>query len=182
MAFIQNEVEYDGPGIYLLRGVNNDFVYVGKSNNVSRRIKQHDYALRSQNGQSDHIRKKLSGGEIFYAEILDKISPDRSRYYIRDLEAFYIDRYDAYGDNGLNQAPIDTHIKINGSLRNGYSALRGRVDWLYRMVGRYEERALLNTTKHTDYTEKLMGCVERDIKDICGLIIRDLQPIVTIDE
>lgn len=191
MAYIQNFVDYDGPGIYLLKGINNDFVYVGKSKHIASRIRQHDSALRSKNGQSKYVRQKLSGNEIFQAEILEKISPDRSKFYIKDREAFYVKQYDAYGDNGLNYASVSSgscSSPLHNSMRSLYGgggdtlmSLRYSMNILMLKVNEYEERMQANTTRHTDYTEKLMGCIERDIASLCSYIIQDLQPIMTTD-
>ena len=151
MAYIQNEINYTGPGIYMLRGVNNSFVYIGSAKNIRSRIKTHNQALKKSNGQSKHMRAKLAGDEVFEAVILEKISPKHSLYYLNSREAYYIKQYNACGENGLNSATVNDRLEKD-------------IKFIEFSLSEFKKRASENAQKGTQYTDFLVGVTENNMR------------------
>ena len=83
-------------GIYKIKNIINDKFYIGSSNNIHKRIKNHFMNLRL----NKHINKILQnsynkyGVECFTYEILEILPENITRKQLLDIEQKYIDKYD----------------------------------------------------------------------------------------
>lgn len=95
-------------GIYLLRCVVNNKVYVGQSQNIYQRIMEHKSRIKSttKNYQSTRIYLAIKkyGPENFMVEVLEKVE-DLS--IIDDREQYYLDYFNSTNNKiGYNTCPV----------------------------------------------------------------------------
>lgn len=64
--------EYCGAGIYAIINKKNGKIYVGSSNNISARIKQHELSFKRMTC-NNKIAKDILAGDEFYSEILEEV-------------------------------------------------------------------------------------------------------------
>lgn len=76
-------------GIYLITNKLNGKQYVGQSNNIERRIKEHCYPGRAKNGYPIDVAIRVDGKENFDFEVLEECSLDelneKETYWIQKL-------------------------------------------------------------------------------------------------
>lgn len=83
-------------GVYLLRNLINNKVYVGQSINIYYRWNQHKYnALNNKLDDYLHRAIRKYGWENFSKEIIEECSPEE----LNEKEIFYIQLYDSYAKN-----------------------------------------------------------------------------------
>jgi len=77
-------------GIYKITNTNNGKCYIGKSEDLEKRLLRHERTLRSGNNRNKHLQSSfnISGGKGFIVEILEVLSENddinaRERYWIR---------------------------------------------------------------------------------------------------
>lgn len=167
---IINVPNYDGAGIYLISGVNNNFKYVGSSNNVQRRIQQHNAAMKNGKFQSKRLEEICDADFEFTATVLEKIDGKRSKYYLRDREHYYISKYNTYGEFGLNTAPIAGYSKQHRS------SLIHEVQYLAKLANEYLEREKRDDIS-LSYKDKLLTATEKDIRNLLHCILATMEPV-----
>lgn len=159
MAYIKNNINYGGPGIYMLKS-ESGYTYIGKAKNVAYRLSQHNENLKTWRGLSNRFKEVITKEDVFEAIILEQISYERSEYYLKEREKFYIDKYNALGEFGLNT--------ISGSYY-----LHDEINRLCNLLKEYDKRVVKNTSEerseYTDYfvgvTEANMRCAARNLID-----------------
>ena len=92
--------DYFGGGIYAIINKNNGKMYIGSSNDISARVKQHELSFGNMkcNGK---IERDILAGDKFYSEILEKIELPCTLGYLLDKEMEYIKKNNAI-KNGYN--------------------------------------------------------------------------------
>lgn len=76
-------------GIYLIKNLINNKIYVGSSVDLNRRIKTHFNSLIKGNHQNNHLQNSFNkyGIENFRIEVIENCSKNR----LREREQFYLD-------------------------------------------------------------------------------------------
>lgn len=95
-------------GIYIIKNICNNKVYVGRSTNIENRYNMHLSVLRRGKGYKELQKDYNTFGEkSFYYEVLEVIE-DVDK--LKEREDFYIDKYDAIynGYNTRRNFPINT--------------------------------------------------------------------------
>lgn len=107
-------------GIYKIININNKKVYIGSSNNIENRWKQHLYELKNNCHHSVKLQNsynKTKDKSVFQFEIVEVVD-DLSILHTR--EQYYIDLYDAY-NKGYNCCSIVDNPKYSKqNLRNAH--------------------------------------------------------------
>ena len=108
-------------GIYKLINTNTQKVYIGSSNDIERRWKEHIRALDNNNHHSYKLQQnynKTKDKDIFQFEVIEEVD---NKVNLKEREQYYIDLYDAF--------------------KNGYncSALVDNPKYFYKTPERYEE-------------------------------------------
>jgi group I intron endonuclease len=86
-------------GIYKITNLINNKVYIGKSINLQRRLKEHKSA--PNDNMAIHKAIKKYGVENFLFEILEECFEEQ----LDEKECYWIDYYNSYLGNGYNAAP-----------------------------------------------------------------------------
>lgn len=97
---------YEGPGIYIIRNIVNNKVYIGSANNIHRRIKEHDYSFR-KGYCNNKLQADIDLGHKFEASILENCS-GMMLVEMRDREDYYVRFYNSY-ENGYNTAWVPVY-------------------------------------------------------------------------
>lgn len=168
---IKNIPDYNGAGIYMIKGINNDLFYIGSSTHVSKRLLSHDSAIRNRGGSTKKMQSLIQPEYQFEAVILEKISDQRPLYYLHDRENYYIQKFNAYGKNGLNAAPL------YGYQRNDLvSILRKELMYLMQDVDELEKR-IADKIHGEEYKEKLIVSTEERIRFRLETIYKNMQQL-----
>ena len=92
-------------GIYLLRNLINNKVYIGQSIDIYFRWKQHRYnALENKLDDYLHRAIRKYGWENFSKEIIEECKPEE----LNDKEIFYIKQYNSYANNSHSNGYNET--------------------------------------------------------------------------
>lgn len=85
-------------GIYKIKNVCNNKIYIGKSTNIERRIKEHIRHLNSNTNHNAHIQNSWNkyGEENFEFTIIHELKNDNNINY---WEEYYIKLYKSYDSN-----------------------------------------------------------------------------------
>lgn len=89
-------------GIYMIKNLSNNKVYIGQSSDINRRWKDHKTKLKNNTHCNEHLQKSYNkyGEKSFQYLILCKTSKEK----LNDLESYYIQKYQAYNSKyGYNQ-------------------------------------------------------------------------------
>jgi group I intron endonuclease len=81
-------------GVYKIKNIINNKVYIGSSKNIENRWKQHIYELNKNNHHSIKLQRAWNkyGKDNFKFEVIEECDIDRLLY----LEQYYIDKYKSY--------------------------------------------------------------------------------------
>lgn len=79
-------------GVYSIRNLRNDKIYVGSTTDFTRRLKKHFQALRRGNHINAHLQAayNLYGEKVFECEVLERCRPED----IFEVEQRYLDELD----------------------------------------------------------------------------------------
>jgi group I intron endonuclease len=92
---------YNGSGIYCIRNIKNDKIYIGQSTNIASRFREHRSNLKNNRHGNQHLQNSWNKyGELnFSFEILEKCDikdlDDREQYFIK----YYKSNIKNYGYN-----------------------------------------------------------------------------------
>lgn len=100
-------------GIYIIKNDVNDKVYIGLSNNIQRRWRDHHYLTSVNDKSGIHQAMRKYGVNHFYIEVLEELPSDRQ--LMGEREKYWIDYYDSY-HHGYNET-------IGGDLSQGRAKL-----------------------------------------------------------
>lgn len=92
-----------GSGVYLIRNVSNEKVYIGSARNFEYRLRQHFVDLKSGRHQLEELQRDFNNGDTFEIKVVCKCPIAKYTYIKRILETFYILRYKAV-DQGYNRS------------------------------------------------------------------------------
>jgi group I intron endonuclease len=100
-------------GIYEIRSLSNDKIYIGSSKNIFRRLRTHLKSLRKGSHQNKFLLSDFNnlGENTFEVSILEKIE-DRIRLYEREFE-FIVEKSSDNREKGYN-------IKRFGAVKSGW--------------------------------------------------------------
>ncbi len=97
-------------GVFQIRNLSNEKVFVGMSPNLPGIINRHKFQLQMGNHQNRQLQQDWSeaGGDKFAFEILDELTPneDASRDYQEELlllEDLWLEKLQPYGEQGYNE-------------------------------------------------------------------------------
>lgn len=88
-------------GIYCIKNIINDKVYIGSAVNIGARVRHHKWALRSNNHSNIKLQRFVSkyGIDVIYIEILEKCLRNelllKEQFYLDELNPWYNIRRDA---------------------------------------------------------------------------------------
>lgn len=176
MAKILNIPDYNGAGVYLIKGINNPYKYVGSTIHVAARIVQHQQVF-ARNGGNKKMKKVLSDDDCFEVCVLEKISDKRSKYYIYDREYYYAVTLNSYGEDGLNSGTIQYH--------GGYSFhnLQSKTLGIYNdikllmLYAKDLENRIENKNWGEEYQSYLIGVTEKNLRRVLQNMLDNLQPL-----
>lgn len=152
---IKNIPDYNGAGIYMIKGINNDLVYIGSSVNIHKRLLAHEYAISTNGGSSNKMKSSIKPEYQFEAIILEKIANNHTTYYLHNRENYYINKFNIHSDNVLNSVPASGYKNSTSELLKDLECLIGSINVLdKRMNGvihneKYTERLILSADKCT---------------------------------
>lgn len=95
--FIIDVPDYDGIGVYAIINNRNKKIYIGSSQNVNKRIKQHKSSPMSS------MKIDIENGDTFSVNILEKLPYGCNQFYLFERELYFIQKYDSL-NFGYNQA------------------------------------------------------------------------------
>jgi len=85
--------EFDGPGVYMLKNINNGKIYIGASIHLRQRILSHDRSFRNEDTYcSIKLFEDVKKGHGFRAEIVEKYD-SITRWKLRAREAYFVKLY-----------------------------------------------------------------------------------------
>lgn len=124
---IVNLEQLDKIGIYAIKNTSNGKVYIGSTaKSFKVRFNQHISKLRCNKHHCIHLQNAFNkyGEEIFDFEILEVVTTSEG---IRDLEKYYIDKFDAV-NKGYNENPDPNYSPmLNGTSQEKVS--KGLKEW-----------------------------------------------------
>jgi len=121
-------------GIYQIRNLINDKIYIGSSENVEYRWKRHRRDLKRNAHHSNHLQNAWNkyGEENFVFEILEKV---KDKNNLLEEEQKYIDflfpKYNVYTTAGSSRGYLWTKEqkkKISGENNSGSKLIRGQIN------------------------------------------------------
>lgn len=89
-------------GIYMIKNLSNNKVYIGQSTDINRRWKDHKIKLKNNIHYNEHLQKSYNryGENSFRYLILCETSKEK----LNELESYYIQKYQSYNSKyGYNQ-------------------------------------------------------------------------------
>ena len=75
---------YYPSGIYMIRNMNNGRVYIGSSENIEKRWKQHQYQLKNNRHQNKNMQKDYNNGDYFIYGLIKDTFPDRRQLLLEE--------------------------------------------------------------------------------------------------
>jgi group I intron endonuclease len=113
----------DEPGIYMIKNIVNNKVYIGSSKSIRKRLKGHIAKFHFGNHSNKHLISSINkyGPDAFWVIVLEFCSENE----LQEREQFYIDYYKSYDRSiGYNHNPfaysnkgvpvsIETRIKLS---------------------------------------------------------------------
>lgn len=175
MAKILNIPGYNGAGVYLIKGTNNPYIYVGSSIHVATRIVQHQQAF-AHNGNTKRMQKLLHDDDCFEVSVLEKIPDTRSQYYLYDREYYYANKLNAYGENGLNAGTIQYHRMYPYSNLPNTLGIYNDI-WLLISSAKELESRIENPHWGETYRHYLIGVTEENFRQTLRRMLSSLTPI-----
>jgi predicted GIY-YIG superfamily endonuclease len=97
-------------GIYKILNTNTNKIYIGSSNDIERRFKEHLYLLKNNKHHSTKLQRsynKTKDKNVFKFEIIEEVQ-DESK--LKEREQYYIDLYDAF-NAGYNCCAESDNLK-----------------------------------------------------------------------
>ena len=166
---IKNIPKYDGAGIYMIKGTNNDLVYVGSSVNIHKRLLEHERAISTKGGSTNRMRSMIKSEYQFDAAILEKVSGNHTKYYLHSREDYYIKKFNACGENGLNSIPASGHKNSTSALSKDLKCLISSINILNKRMN--------NIDSNKKYTEDLILSADKCTRIILESMLQNMQYI-----
>ena len=118
--------DYNGAGIYMIRNIVTGKLYIGSSNHIRNRIKEHDQYMR-KGLCNNRFQEDIDKGHRFTCEVIEKYD-SITLVELRDREEYYVREYDCY-NSGYNTAIVPTYnIKYYAEGSNVYKWLTQNVN------------------------------------------------------
>lgn len=149
-------------GIYMIKNHINNKVYIGKTNDINRRLRDHRYTLRHNKHPNRHLQYSWNkyGEDAFTFEKLEYCEEE----LLNPLERLYIAKYNALDYNyGYNKRPggDDCGIGEDNPRYKDYARVvknnkaRGQT---YAIV--YKTR-IIKTSKYPEYLEQIVSLINK---------------------
>ncbi len=97
-------------GIYQIRNIINDKIFLGASLNLPGILNRHKFQLELGNHRNKILQKEWNelGSKSFVFEILDELEPKKDPDYdyqedLAFLEQYWLDKLKPFGDRGYNE-------------------------------------------------------------------------------
>ena len=140
-------------GIYQIRNIKTNQIYIGSSKNIERRWKEHQYRLECNAHHSIKLQRsynKSKDKSIFVYELIEEI---KDINLLKDREQYYINLYDAY-NTGYNCCAVVDNPKYTLKNQRKLTKLQLRnlyYDEFMTLYGQYNDCIELGYT----FTERL---------------------------
>lgn len=112
-AKLEYKLSHRPMGVFQIRNVTNDKVYVDSSLNIPGKINRHRFQLKAGSFKSRSLQKDWNelGEASFEFETLEPVEPrsDANYDYATDvliLEDLWLERLEPYGDSGYNERKL----------------------------------------------------------------------------
>lgn len=165
-------------GVYVIRNIDNNKIYIGSSNNMRKRLMDHKRELNKNIHCNDHLQHSWNKytEEKFECFIIEIINNNKTNKFLRERETFYIQLYKSYEpENGYNIVHggvgslgiKPTKDKINKISKSNL----GKIPHNKGIPMKKEQRNLIIKNKTEKYGKKI------DIYDSLGNFIETLPSI-----
>ncbi|MGN1124939.1 MAG: GIY-YIG nuclease family protein [Candidatus Gastranaerophilaceae bacterium] len=152
-------------GIYIIRNVVNNKCYIGQSQNIETRIREHKYLLRNNKYGNLKIQNAWNkyGEDNFVFEVIEECMIDE----LDELEIFYIKKYDSHyngynntdGGGGVRGWKHNEEFKQKMSLSNKINPRRPTPEQIERLIHYNKTRDY----HHSDETKAKMSEAHRGL-------------------
>jgi hypothetical protein len=106
-------------GVFLIRNVTNDKVFLGSALDLNGRINRHKFQLAAGSHPNQALQQdwKRLGEEKFAFEILDQFTPTDNasldlKRELEAMEAMWLDQLKPYGDRGYNERKLSREERL----------------------------------------------------------------------
>lgn len=166
--FYTDEYLKNKSGIYQIRNLVNNKIYIGSSENFYLRYRSHFYELDKNNHRNDKLQRAYNkyGKNNFIFEVIEHT---KNKGKLLEREQYWIDKLNVV-KNGYNIQPIAGKIKITNEIRD---KMRGKTPWNKGKTGIYTKETLQKMKdnasnrignknsfygkKHSEKTKNLIG-------------------------
>ena len=125
-------------GIFQIRNLTNEKVFVSKSFNLPGSLNRHRLQLKTGSHQNRTLQNDWNelGVAQFAFEILDELTPrnatpDELRTDLESLESLWLEQLQPYGARGYNEPPKSREERLQMIMRNRSSQNDGQIDEQY---------------------------------------------------
>lgn len=167
--YIKDIPEYDGAGIYMLKGINNNLRYIGSSTNIHKRLLEHQYAMATKGGSSNKMKSMIKPDYQFEVIILEKIDGNHTRYYLYNRENYYVNKFNVCSTNGLNTIPVSGYKNSESAILHDLECLTSSINDL--------NKKMKNTIYNEKYIERLILSNDKCIRNILENMLKKMQCI-----
>jgi len=151
-------------GIYLIKNIKNNKVYIGSAVNIDKRWSQHKHYLKEGKHHSEHLQKAWNkyGEQSFTFDIIEEVSnPEHLLAY----EQVYLDYYKSYEDDrGYNICKVagsPLGVKHSEETRKKMSEASRNIS----EETRKKRSVALTGRKHTEQSKRKISEAKRNISE-----------------
>lgn len=104
-------------GIFQIRNLTNDKVFIGKSENLEGILNRHEFALKANGHQNKQLQADYneSGADKFVFEILEELEPREgldNKKELEFLEDLWLEKLEPYGEKGYNERKLTREERL----------------------------------------------------------------------
>lgn len=156
--FIIDIPDYEGIGVYALINNRSQKMYIGSSQNVKKRIKQHSLSPISA------MRDDIRNGDTFSVKILEMLQYGCNQFDLFERESYFIQKHNALSE-GYNQAKTTccTKEELLHSLE-GYRENSEMREYIKNIIHKREKpiyAKVCNTTRKISIEDSLFAEVQK---------------------
>lgn len=104
-------------GIFQIRNLTNEKVFIGKSENLDGILNRHEFALKANGHQNKQLQADYNelGAENFVFEILEELEQREgldTKKELEFLEDLWLEKLEPYGEKGYNEPKITREQRL----------------------------------------------------------------------
>lgn len=104
-------------GVFQIRNLTNEKVFIGKSENLEGILNRHEFALKANGHQNKQLQADWNelGAEKFAFEILEELEPREgidSKKELEFLEDLWLEKLEPYGERGYNEPKMTREQRL----------------------------------------------------------------------